>query len=44
MVAVFDNQDDLDNWIKGSDLHQEFMYTIHGIGEIKDLSKYKKTL
>ena len=44
MVAVFDNQDDLDNWVKNCDLHQEFMYTIHGHSGEKCLEKYKKTL
>ena len=44
MVAVFESIEDLNNWLKKSDLYQEFMYTIHGHGGETDLQKYKKSL
>jgi hypothetical protein len=46
MVATFDNQDGLNQWINsyGSEIHQPFMYTIHGMGDVKCLEKYMKTL
>ena len=42
-VAVFDSKEEMDAWVKNCDLYQEFMYTIHGAGEV-NLEKYKKTL
>ena len=46
IVATFNNQDDLNKWLKmyGSDFHQPFMYTIHGLGSTNCLEKYLKTL
>jgi hypothetical protein len=41
-VASFDTIEDLTNWVRNSDLYQPFMYTIHGMGEIIDLDKFKK--
>lgn len=43
VVAVLDRKD-LDAWVLGADLYQPFMYTIHGIGEVTDVEKYKKHL
>lgn len=46
MVATFDNQKDLDKWLRfyGNDFKEPFMYTIHGLGEVKCVDKYIKTL
>ena len=44
VVATFDDKDTMDNWIKNSDLYQPFMYTIHGLGEVRNLEKYKDQL
>jgi hypothetical protein len=43
-VASFDTIEDLINWVRNSDLYHPFMYTIHGIGEIVDLEKFKKNI
>jgi len=46
MVSTFDNQDDLNQWLNayGADFYQPFMYTIHGMGSVKCVEKYMKTL
>ena len=43
-VASFDTLNDLNNWLRGSDLYQGFMYTIHGHNGETNLEKYKKSL
>lgn len=46
MVAVFDNQDDLNRWLDmyGDDFTEPFMYTIHGLGDITTVEDYQKKL
>jgi hypothetical protein len=44
MVAVFDNEEDMKNWVRNSELYQEFMYTIHIGNQILNLEIFKKTL
>lgn len=46
MVAVFDNQDELNRWLDmyGDDFTEPFMYTIHGLGDITTVEDYQKKL
>lgn len=43
VVAVL-NKEDLNQWVLNSDLHQPFMYTIHGIGAVTDVDRYINNL
>ena len=46
MVATFDDQENLNRWLRfyGDDFNEPYMYTIHGLGTTKCLDKYLKTL
>ena len=44
VIATFDNREALDAWVLDADLHDPYMYTIHGIGEVTDVMRLKKTL